>query len=107
MNVMTNKYGFEFPELLSERGWLDFGAARALSERELMVLRLLCRGLSNAALANALGIQLPTLRTHLRSIYQKLSCASRIQAVLCVVHARAFIGPDDSARHARRNRGNT
>lgn len=104
---MTSKYGFEFPELLSERGWLDFGTARALSERELMVLRLLCRGLSNDALAKALGIQLPTLRTHLRSIYQKLSCASRIQAVLSVVHARTLIASDDGARHPRRNRGNT
>jgi len=76
-----------FPELLSTGSWQQVALDNRLSDRELTALRLLCRGLRNDEIAGALGIQLPTLRTHLRSIYQKLECGGRTQAVLRVIHA--------------------
>jgi len=76
----------EFPELLSADGWRRIARRHQISDRELSVLRLVCRGLQNDAIAKSLGIQLPTLRTHLRSIYQKLNCKRRTQAVLRVIH---------------------
>lgn len=80
----------EFPELLSTDGWRRIARRHQISDRELSVLRLVCRGLQNDAIAKDLGIQPPTLRTHLRSIYHKLNCKRRTQAVLRVIHESAL-----------------
>jgi len=52
-----------------------------LSERELDVLRLLPSELSTTEMANELVISVNTLRTHLKSIYDKLGAHSRYEAV--------------------------
>lgn len=83
---MATEQELQFPDLLTTAGWRSFAARKGLSDRELTVLRQLCRGLRNDQIARALGIQLPTLRTHLRSIYQKMSCVGRTQALLIVIH---------------------
>ncbi len=53
----------------------------ALTEREVEVLRLLARGYSNAHIAQELGISGPTVRFHLRNIYDKTGLQSRTEAV--------------------------
>ncbi len=53
-----------------------------LSERELEVLRLIARGLSNQAIADALTVGEATVRSHVSSILRKLQLASRTQAAL-------------------------
>jgi NarL family two-component system response regulator LiaR len=53
-----------------------------LTERELEVLRLVARGLSNQQIANQLMISEATVRTHVSRILSKLHLASRIQAAL-------------------------
>jgi len=53
-----------------------------LTERELEVLRLVARGLSNQQIANQLLISEATVRTHVSNILSKLHLASRIQAAL-------------------------
>lgn len=52
-----------------------------LSERELEVLRLLERGLSNQAIADELIVALSTVKKHLINIYGKLDVNSRTQAL--------------------------
>jgi two-component system, NarL family, response regulator LiaR len=52
-----------------------------LSERELAVLRLAGRGLTNKAIGLELGISDRTVQGHLASIYGKLGVASRTEAV--------------------------
>lgn len=52
-----------------------------LSERELEVLTVLCEGKSNREIGAALHISPLTVKTHLQSIFQKLSAADRAQAV--------------------------
>lgn len=52
-----------------------------LSERELEVLRLLDRGLSNQAIADELIVALSTVKKHLINIYGKLGVNSRTQAL--------------------------
>ena len=52
-----------------------------LSERELDVLRLLPSELSTTEMADALVISVNTLRTHLKSIYDKLGAHSRYEAI--------------------------
>ncbi|MBK9125803.1 MAG: response regulator transcription factor [Chloroflexi bacterium] len=56
-----------------------------LSERELDVLRLMVQGLANGAIADALGISLPTVKTHVQHILQKLHVSDRTQAALLAV----------------------
>jgi DNA-binding NarL/FixJ family response regulator len=58
-----------------------------LSEREMDVLRLLVQGLANNAIADALSISLPTVKTHVQHILQKLHVSDRTQAALLAVRS--------------------
>lgn len=51
-----------------------------LSHQELRVLRLLVAGLSNADIAQELIVSTNTIKTHVKSIYRKLSVKSRDEA---------------------------
>lgn len=53
-----------------------------LTEREREVLRLVARGLTNAAIAERLVISLKTVRNHVSNIYSKLQVADRAQAAI-------------------------
>jgi DNA-binding NarL/FixJ family response regulator len=53
-----------------------------LSPREREVLRLLCDGLSNRQIADALFLSIATVKVHLRHIYEKLGVSNRTQAIL-------------------------
>ena len=57
-------------------------AARPLTEREAIVLGHMARGLSYEDTGAAMGISLNTVRTYVRTIYEKLDVASRTEAVL-------------------------
>ena len=56
-------------------------ALAGLTERELGVLRLVARGLSNAEIAATLFISEATVKTHLLHIYAKLGVSDRAAAV--------------------------
>lgn len=53
-----------------------------LTRRELEVLKLAARGMSNRDIADALGVGLRTVKSHLESIFSKMSVSSRTEAVL-------------------------
>ncbi|HRL11911.1 MAG TPA: response regulator transcription factor [Aggregatilineales bacterium] len=56
-----------------------------LSDREREVLRLIVSGLSNQAIGDALSISVPTVKTHVQHILQKLHVSDRTQAALLAV----------------------
>jgi len=69
-------------------------AGEKLSARELEVLKLTARGLSNKEVASSLGIKLRTVKGHLADIFAKLKVASRTEAVIAGLQA-GFLSLDD------------
>jgi DNA-binding CsgD family transcriptional regulator len=52
-----------------------------LSPRELQILRLLDRGLTNKELSSELGVSENTVKTHLSNLYEKLGVGRRTEAL--------------------------
>jgi DNA-binding NarL/FixJ family response regulator len=59
----------------------DKSSLKPLTPRELEILRLMVQGRSTQALAEALTISAPTVRTHIRNLMSKLNAHSRLEAV--------------------------
>ena len=53
-----------------------------LTERELEVMRLVARGLTNSEIGNALFLSVATVRTHLANLMRKLQLRDRVQIVV-------------------------
>ena len=53
-----------------------------LSDREMEVLRLAAKGMSNMEIADSLTLSVRTVQTHLRSIFNKLGVGSRSEAIV-------------------------
>jgi NarL family two-component system response regulator LiaR len=56
--------------------------SEVLSDREMEVLRLAARGMSNMEIADSLTLSVRTVQTHLRSIFNKLGVGSRSEAIV-------------------------
>ncbi len=56
-------------------------AFRPLSERELGVLRLVARGLSNVEISDSLGVSVHTTKTHVGAILRKFEVPNRTSAI--------------------------
>ena len=57
------------------------GLGSDLTEREIQVLELLVKGLSNAEIADQLSISMATIKFHLSNIFSKLGAKSRVEVV--------------------------
>ena len=60
----------------------------SLSDREAEVADLVAEGLTNADIAARLYLSLPTVKTHLARIFEKLAVTNRVQLALLVHAAR-------------------
>ena len=53
-----------------------------LHEREMEILRLVAKGMSNKEIASALSISARTVQAHLVNIFNKLNVSSRVEALV-------------------------
>jgi DNA-binding NarL/FixJ family response regulator len=59
--------------------------ASPLTQRELEVLRLVAKGLSNREVGAQLGVSVRTVETHLSHVYRKLGVSSRTEAAVAAL----------------------
>ncbi|WP_079911360.1 LuxR C-terminal-related transcriptional regulator [Paenibacillus sp. 32352] len=67
----------ETSEFADKSGQLD----HLLTKRELAIFRYMLEGMDNQAMADALGIGIGTLKTHINHIYGKLNVKNRVEAI--------------------------
>jgi LuxR family maltose regulon positive regulatory protein len=72
----------------------------ALTDRELVVLRMLATRLSQQEIAQELYVSVNTVRTHIQGIYRKLGAASRQEAIATARGHGLLPGPVSSSRPA-------
>jgi len=69
-------------------------AGERLSTRELEIIKLAARGMSNKSIAAELGLNLRTVKGHLATIFLKLNVGSRTEAVIAGLRS-GFLSIDD------------
>jgi len=85
---MASKLLNEFNALAKRAEERNQYPAPTLTSRELEVLRLVARGMSNREIADDLFISENTVKNHVRNILEKLHLHSRMEAVIYAVRAR-------------------
>ena len=84
---MASKLLGEF-NVLSRRIDAQHGAAPRLTDREVEVLRLVAKGMSNKEIAGELVIAENTVKNHVRNILEKLQLKSRMEAAMYAVREK-------------------
>ena len=81
-----NKHDFVFRassvRLLNDRQWLYVKKKYHMTNREMQVSKLVCRGYNNEDIAAELKITPGTVKTHIRNIYRRVRIKNKIQMVL-------------------------
>jgi DNA-binding NarL/FixJ family response regulator len=72
---------FRVPETGARPALREEPPTRPLTDREVEILRLIAKGLSNNEAAQVLDLSRATVRTHLEHIYDKLEVTNRVEAV--------------------------
>jgi DNA-binding NarL/FixJ family response regulator len=91
---LVERFAGQQPALASAQAEGDLSA---LTPRELEVLGLIARGLSNSELASALTVSEATVKTHVARILTKLQLRDRVQAVV-LAYETGLVSPGAGLR---------
>jgi len=75
------------PELFPARRWRELAAALGLTKRQTEVARLICRGMTNSAIAQGVGRSESVIRQHSDDLFKKLAVRNRVGVVVRLVLA--------------------
>src|SRR2546430_6231974 len=98
---MASKLLNEFNALVRRAEEKQQFPAPALTTRELEVLKLVAKGMSNREIADELYISENTVKNHVRNILEKLHLHSRMEAVIYAVRERLLDIRDDDEGERR------
>jgi DNA-binding NarL/FixJ family response regulator len=93
---LVERFAGQQPALASPQAEGDLSA---LTPRELEVLGLIARGLSNSELASALTVSEATVKTHVARILTKLQLRDRVQAVV-LAYETGLVSPGAGLRES-------
>ncbi|HZT92302.1 MAG TPA: response regulator transcription factor [Gaiellaceae bacterium] len=93
---ITRRVISEFVKGTGPRPQAQFPRLQDLTARELEVLTLIARGLSNAEIAKTLYVSETTVKTHVARILMKLGLRDRVQAVV-LAYESGVVQPGDNA----------
>ena len=92
---ITRRVISEFVKGTGPKPQAQFPRLQDLTARELEVMKLIARGLSNAEIAKALFVSETTVKTHVARILMKLGLRDRVQAVVLAYEA-GVVQPGDN-----------
>jgi len=82
-------------ELVTEEEWISVRETLSLSPRQAQVVACLLQAKGDKQIARDIGISVPTVRTHLDRLFQKLDVEDRMELVVHVFgHIRAASDTD-------------
>jgi two-component system NarL family response regulator len=87
---MASKLLVEFNALSKRADERSRSNAPKLTDRELQVLKLVSKGMSNRDIANELFIAENTVKNHVRNMLEKLGLHSRMEAVIYAMREQLF-----------------
>jgi len=93
---ITRRVISEFVKGTGPKPQAQFPRLQDLTARELEVLKLIARGLSNAEIAKTLFVSETTVKTHVARILMKLGLRDRVQGVVLAYEA-GVVQPGDNA----------
>lgn len=87
-SIMPERLLHHGPDSLDQPHESEAIRLSTLSDREREILTCAADGRSNKEIADRLCVSVDTVKTHLHHIYQKLSVAGRVEAVITFLHAQ-------------------
>jgi DNA-binding CsgD family transcriptional regulator len=88
--------------LLTDEQWLIVQKRYHMTPRELEIARLICRGMSNEEIAEAVNIKYGTVKTHIRNIYRRIHVKSKVAMLLRFLDDVKAAADDSQAEAASR-----
>jgi DNA-binding NarL/FixJ family response regulator len=90
--ALTRRLLHAFTKALPDRRAAEDPRLRALTERELEVLRAVATGLTNGEIAKELHLSESTVKTHVGRAFAKIGARDRVQAVI-IAYDSGLVGP--------------